>query len=63
MKANTGKVKFVLFLAILAIVFLLVLNIALLVSYHNVNKRVQDQQKVIEQQEQTLEFYEQQTNN
>lgn len=60
MKANPNKVKLILFLAISALVLLLVLNVALIISIHSKNKELNKQNSIIQQQEQMLEYYNQQ---
>ena len=60
MKPNAGKVKLILFVAIAFITALLVINISLLVSIHAQNKQITQQETIIKEQEQKLNYYNQQ---
>lgn len=54
---NHNKVKLFLFLTIVLLIGLIVLNVFLLISIHSKNNQLAEQQSIISQQEQTLNYY------
>ena len=62
MKQNPAKVKFIIFISILALVGLIVLNTYLIISINKKNAQLNEQQNIIQQQEELLDFYENQNN-